>query len=64
MKISFWFLVATLFLLYGLIILAAGIYYWVANVSGPNTAYHVSVWWGLLLCLLSGVFFVVNRSKN
>lgn len=62
MKVSFWLFVAMIFLLYGLIIFATGVYYWVAHVSGPNTAYHVSVWWGLVLCAMSGVFFVINRS--
>lgn len=61
MKISFWFFVALIFLLYGLIILGSGIYYWVTQMTGPNVAYHVSVWWGLVLCAMSGLFFYFNK---
>lgn len=61
MKISFWFFVAMLFLLYGFIILVSGIYYWVVGATGPNVALHVSVWWGLVLLVVSGVFFFFNK---
>lgn len=61
MKISFWLFVASIFLLYGVIILATGVYYWVAQVAGPNIQYHVSVWWGLLLCIMSLIFFKINK---
>lgn len=62
MKVSFWLFVATLFLLYGLIIMGTGIYYWVYGSDGPNTMYHVSVWWGLVMCAMSLVFFRANQS--
>ena len=61
MKISFWFFVAMIFLLYGLIILGSGIYYWMTAATGPNVAYHVSVWWGLVLLVMSGIFFIFNK---
>lgn len=64
MKVTFWLFVASIFLLYGLIIFASGVYYWAAQVSGPNTQYHVSVWWGLLLCAMSVVFFLINHKSS
>lgn len=60
MKVTFWLFVALIFLLYGVIIFATGVYYWVTQAIGPNTAYHVSVWWGLLLMVVSVFFFRLN----
>ncbi len=61
MKITFWWFVAVIFLLYGLIIFGSGVYYWVEKISGPNVNIHVSIWWGLVLCAVSAIFFAVNK---
>lgn len=63
-RLTFWFFISLLFLLYGLIILAMGIYYWVTHVVGPNTSAHVSVWWGIVLLVMSGVFWVIHRKSS
>ena len=64
MKIGFWFLVAAIFLLYGAIIFATGIYYWTTNANVPNAAYHVSVWWGLIMIAMGFLFLYFNRKSQ
>lgn len=61
MNANFWNFIAILFGLYGLILLGAGIYYWLAGDISYATQFHPSIWWGGVLLLGSLVFHLVSR---
>jgi hypothetical protein len=47
-------------LIYGLIILGAGIYAWIVPPEHPVALYqyHADVWWGLLLIVIGAIYSV------
>jgi hypothetical protein len=59
--ISIWFFIGALLLVYGILILGAGLY----GLTHPPTVVladlHVGIWWGLLLIVL-GIFYSVRFS--
>ncbi|MFB3827380.1 MAG: hypothetical protein ACE15B_11455 [Bryobacteraceae bacterium] len=60
-RISIWFFIGTLLLVYGILILGSGIYEW-ANPSAQKVALgrlHAAVWWGALLIAL-GAFYSIR----
>jgi len=63
MKINFWLFVSGLFILYGIIIFAAGIYYLVIHSTDPANHFHPSIWWGIVL-FLAGLVFLLISKKN
>jgi hypothetical protein len=68
--VSIWFFVGVLLAIYGVIILAAGLY---GLVNPPATRVvlanlHVDIWWGALLLVIGGIYSYVflpgRRKKN
>lgn len=60
-RISIWFFIGALLLVYGVLILGSGIYEWV-NPSGQKVVLanlHAAVWWGALLIAL-GAFYTLK----
>jgi hypothetical protein len=59
--ISIWFFIGIVLIVYGALILGAGIYGWLVPSSHPVVLakLHAGVWWGALLFLL-GIVYVVK----
>lgn len=68
-RIEIWFFIGSLVLIYGLLILGAGVF----RLAHPDTQklalphLHADIWWGALLCVI-GMIYTVRfwpwRSKN
>lgn len=61
-RLSIWFLIEVLLVIYGAMILGSGIFVWVtgnypANVQMTNL--HAPVWWGAIL-LAAGIFYTAK----
>jgi hypothetical protein len=56
--VSIWFFIGVLLLLYGVLILGAGIYDWQNPESHPVVLsdLHAGVWWGALLIVLGAIY--------
>lgn len=49
-----WFFIGGILLIYGVLVLGQGI----IEYSNPPVAnYHASVWWGIILIIVGGIFF-------
>jgi hypothetical protein len=65
-SVSIWFFIGALLLVYGVLILGAGIY----GLSHPPAVQlaelHVGIWWGVLLVVLGAVYSYAffPRRKN
>jgi hypothetical protein len=67
--VSIWFFIGVLLAIYGVIILAAGLY---GLVNPPATRVvlanlHVDIWWGALLLVIGGIYsylFLPGRRKK
>ena len=59
-----WFFVGVILLIYGVIILASGIY----ELSNPPPTVlanlHPALWWGVLLIILGGLFVYIHMPKK
>ena len=64
MKLNFWLFVSGLFLLYGIIIFACGVYYIMTGATGFTHQFHPSLWWGGILLLASIVFFIISKKNH
>ncbi len=58
--LSIWFFIGTLLLMYGVLILGAGIY---EVISPPATRVvlanlHAGIWWGALLIVLGAIYTI------
>ena len=66
--ISIWFLIGVLLLIYGVLILGAGLYGMNAPTAGVVLGeLHVDIWWGVLLLLIGGYYtfhFSPTRQKD
>jgi FtsH-binding integral membrane protein len=64
--IPVWFFVGVLLLVYGFLIFISGLTEWNNPPAGVQlTEYHAPVWWGGLLIVLGGVYFMLFRpGKN
>ncbi len=61
--ISIWLFIGILLLIYGILIVAAGIY----DYNRPTTVLaglHAQLWWGALLVILGAVYTWVFRPKK
>jgi hypothetical protein len=67
-RISIWFFVGALVLVFGVLILGAGIYNLISPISPPVVLdeLHVGIWWGALMIVLGGipVFKFFPRAKE
>jgi hypothetical protein len=57
-RISIWFFIGVLVLVYGVLIFGAGIYDLFAKPSETVVLadLHAGIWWGLLMVILGGVY--------
>jgi hypothetical protein len=66
--ISIWFFIGVLLLIYGVLILGAGLYGMNAPTPGVTLGeLHVDIWWGALLLLIGAFYtfhFSPTRQKN
>ena len=65
-EISIWFFVGVSLLVNGVLILAAGIYYWIHPASIQTVLYqlHANVWWGGLLMVFGIVYCIKFRPRT
>jgi len=56
--ISIWFFVGALLLVYGVLILGAGLYGLAHPPAVVLASLHAEIWWGLLLILLGSIYSV------
>jgi hypothetical protein len=63
--ISIWFFIGVLLLVYGVLILGAGLYEFVAPPEHPvvRADLHAGVWWGMLLIAL-GAYYAFRFSPG
>jgi hypothetical protein len=64
--ISIWFFIGTLLLIYGFLILGAGIYEWLAN-EPPKVVHadlHAAIWWGAILLVLGAIYSFRFRPRK
>ena len=59
--IPVWFFVGVLLLIYGVLILASGIYNWSHPADVVLSNLHAPVWWGALLVVLGVVYCALFR---
>jgi uncharacterized membrane protein YidH (DUF202 family) len=59
--IPVWFFVGVLLLIYGVLILASGIYNWSQPADVVLSNLHAPVWWGGLLVVLGVVYCALFR---
>jgi len=66
-QIPIWFFIGILLAVYGVLILAAGIYYgWISPLEKKLALaeYHADVWWGVLLMLIGGFYVLKFRPRK
>lgn len=64
--ISIWYFIGLLVLVYGLLILGAGISEWSSPPAVVMADLHVAVWWGAVLVVIGGsyaYFFRPGKSR-
>ena len=60
-RISIWFFIGAILLIYGVIIFAAGIYGLFDPSFGADVMlhqFHSSIWWGMLLIIIGSVYSI------
>jgi hypothetical protein len=62
-QISIWFFIGALILVYGLMILGAGIQEAISPPANPLvlSELHVGIWWGSLLIVLGAIYVYLFR---
>jgi hypothetical protein len=66
-RIPIWFFIGLLLVLYGILIVAVGLFEWSSGHYPPGVQLnqlHAPVWWGALLFLLGLVYLVRFRPRN
>ncbi|NLP11368.1 hypothetical protein GX408_13320 [bacterium] len=62
-QIPIWFFIGGIVLIYGLLILAAGLFHWLSpppvDARVRLWGLHADIWWGVLLLML-GSFYVIK----
>jgi hypothetical protein len=59
-----WFFVGVILLIYGVIILATGIYEFHNPPPTVLSGLHPALWWGALLTILGGIYVLVHMPKK
>ena len=62
--IPVWFFVGVILLVYGLIILATGIYEFSSPPPTVLSSTHPAVWWGALLIVIGGVYVYLYNPRR
>ena len=61
-KMGIWWFIGLMFIAYGVIIFATGIYYWFNPASAHAlNHYHPAIWWGALLFIVGIIFYKIDR---
>ena len=62
-QISIWYFIGLLILIYGALILGAGVVQMISPPANPPVLaeLHVGVWWGALLVILGGIYVYFFR---
>lgn len=63
-SISIWFFIGLLILIYGVLILGAGIAEWSSPPPVVMANLHVGIWWGGLLVLLGASYVYFFRPRK
>ena len=61
--IPVWFFVGVILLIYGVIILATGLYEFSNPPATTLAELHPAVWWGALLTILGGVYVYLPKKS-
>lgn len=59
-----WFFVGVILLIYGLIILATGIYEYSSPPPTVLASTHPAVWWGALLTVIGGIYVYLYMPRK
>jgi divalent metal cation (Fe/Co/Zn/Cd) transporter len=59
--ISIWYFIGLLVLIYGILILGAGISDWSSPPPVVMADLHIAVWWGAVLIVIGGVYVYFFR---
>ncbi|MBZ5668319.1 MAG: hypothetical protein LAO04_01135 [Acidobacteriia bacterium] len=62
--IPVWFFVGVILLIYGILILATGIYEFRNPPPTVLSNLHPALWWGVLLTILGGMFVYIHMPKK
>ncbi len=62
--IPVWFFVGVILLIYGILILATGIYEFHSPPPTVLSNLHPALWWGVLLIFLGGLFVYIHMPKK
>ena len=62
--IPVWFFVGVILLIYGIIILATGIYEFSSPPPTVLASTHPAVWWGALLTVIGGIYVYLFLPKG
>ena len=64
--ISIWFFIGALLLIYGVLILGAGVYEMSSPAQHPVVLsnLHAGIWWGALLIALGGFYAIKFRPRG
>jgi len=62
-QISIWYFIGILVLIYGVLILGAGVAELFAPLESPRVLaeLHVGIWWGALLVIIGGIYVYFFR---
>jgi hypothetical protein len=64
-QLSLWTFIAGIFLLYGIILVATGLYYWVSGTgTSPVEFHHPLVWWGSVIFVAGIGFLQLSRKQK
>jgi hypothetical protein len=62
--IPVWFFVGVILLIYGVIILATGIYEFSSPPPTVLAETHPAIWWGALLTVIGGIYVYLYKPKR
>ncbi len=62
--IPVWFFVGVILFVYGLIILATGIYEYSSPPPTVLANLHPALWWGAFLTVLGGIYVYIHKPKK
>ncbi|MGD1154356.1 MAG: hypothetical protein ABSA41_00845 [Terriglobia bacterium] len=62
--IPVWFFVGVILLIYGILILATGIYEFRTPPPTVLANLHPALWWGVLLTILGGIFVYIHMPRK